>query len=57
VTKKSPAQARHAMKPSDLQRMQSATALKGTGEIPKGSHIGRIQRHVAQLGTSKREGK
>lgn len=50
---KSPAQRRHLLTPADLERMQSADARKNGGEVPKGSHIGRMQRHTAQVARGK----
>jgi hypothetical protein len=40
---------RHLLSQTDLQRMQGPVARKGGGEVPKGSYIGRMQRHMAQV--------
>lgn len=40
---------RHPLSQADLQRMQGAVARKGGGQVPKGSYIGRMQRHIAQV--------
>lgn len=40
---------RHLLSQADLQRVQGAVARKGGGEVPKGSYVGRMQRHIAQV--------
>ncbi len=36
-----------AITPSDVSRIQGAVAQRNGGATPKGSYVGRIQRHVA----------
>jgi hypothetical protein len=45
---KSPGQARKPLTPVDLSRMQSVVARQHSGGVPKGSHLGRVQRRVAR---------
>jgi hypothetical protein len=44
---------RHLLSQTDLHRMQGAVARKGGGNVPKGSYIGHMQRHLAQVSRGK----
>lgn len=44
---KSPSQPKHALRTSDVARIQGAVAKSLDGKVPKGSYVGRLQRVVA----------
>ena len=55
MTKSSRQPACNLLTQAALSRMQGAEARQNGGGVPKGSHIGRMQRHIAQTSGGKGE--